>query len=187
LLAVLALYAAQLNRAGEAREVAHRALACEPYPPPLDISMPLIIALTLVECYDELQRLCRDLLAISHRRGAMQELVGISGFRAWASFECGALADSEADARWALERAEGASLRNLAVTEVIRVLVEREELEAAEGVLEQLVDPRASWQVDVPRFLLRGASCVSRRAAYRRRVMTSWSADSDARASGSRR
>jgi DNA-binding CsgD family transcriptional regulator len=152
LLVMLALYAAQGNRAGEARALAQRALACEPYPPPLDICMALIIALTLVECYGELQRLCRDLLAISHRRGAMQDLVGISAVRAWASLECGALADAEADARWALERAERV-FRILAVTEVVRVLVERDELEAAEDVLEQLADPRASRQVDVPRFL----------------------------------
>ena len=161
LFVMLALYAAQGNRAGEARELAERALACEPYPPPVDICMALMIALTLVECYDELQRLCGDLLAISHRRGAMQELVGVSFVRAWASLECGALADAEADARWALERAEG-GFRILAVTEVVRVLVERDELEAAEDVLGQLDDPRASRQVDVPRFLfargqLRGA------------------------------
>ena len=71
------------------------------------------------------------------------------------------MADAEADARWALERAAGV-FRMLAVTEVVRVLVERDELEAAEDVLGQLADPLASRQVDVPRFLfargqLRGA------------------------------
>ena len=50
----------------------------------------------------------------------------------------------------------------LAVGEVIRVLVERDALEEAEEVLEQLADPRASRSVEVARFLfargrLRGA------------------------------
>ena len=39
LLVMLASYAARANRAAEARELAERALACEPYPPPLDICM----------------------------------------------------------------------------------------------------------------------------------------------------
>jgi hypothetical protein len=39
LLAMLAYYAVRANRAAEAQELAERALACEPYPPPLDISM----------------------------------------------------------------------------------------------------------------------------------------------------
>jgi len=37
LLVMLAYYAARTNRADDARELAERALACEPYPPPLDI------------------------------------------------------------------------------------------------------------------------------------------------------
>ena len=80
------------------------------------------------------------------RRGAMQEMVGISAVRASASCDCGALADAEADARWALERAEGVR-RMHAVSEMIRVLIERDELEAAEDVLEQFADPRASRSV----------------------------------------
>ncbi len=153
LLVLLAQYAARTNRAAEARELAERALACEPYPPPLDICPVLIIALTLVECYDALQRLCEDLLAAARRRGAMQETIGILVSRASALCDCGALADAEADARWALERAEGVR-RIHAVSEVIRVLIERDELEAAEDVLEQLADPRASRSVEVARFLI---------------------------------
>ena len=61
----------------------------------------------------------------------MQETIGISVSRASASCDCGALADAEADARWALERAEGVR-RMHAVSEVIRVLIERDALEAAE-------------------------------------------------------
>ena len=129
-LVMLAHHAARANRAAEARDLAERALACEPYPPPLEICMTLIVTLTLIESYGTLQRLCEDLLAAARNRGAMQEIVGISIFRASASCDCGNLADAEADARWALERAEGVR-RIHAVSEVMRVLVERDELAAA--------------------------------------------------------
>ena len=79
LLVMLAYYAARGNRAAEAQELAERALACEPYPPPLDICDVLIATLTLVECYDAVQRLCEDWLAAARRRGAMQETLGILG------------------------------------------------------------------------------------------------------------
>ena len=153
LLVMLAHHAARANRAVEARDLAERALACQPYPPPLEISMTLIVTLTHIECYHALHGLCEDLLAAARRRGAMQEMVGISIFRASASCDCGTLADAEADARWALERAEGVR-RIHAVSEVIRVLVERDELEAAADVLEQFADPRTSHSVAVVRFLI---------------------------------
>ncbi len=41
-----------------------------------------------------------------------------------------------------------------AVSEVIRVLIERDELETAEGVLEQFGDPRGSRSIRVVRFLI---------------------------------
>ena len=153
LLVMLANYAARRNRAAEARELAERALACEPYPPPLDICNVLVFVLTLVECYDAVQRLCEELVVIARRRGAMQELVGISLFRASASCECGALADAQADARWALERADGVN-RMHAVSEMTRVLIERDELREAEDVLEQCADPLASRSIRVVRFLM---------------------------------
>jgi DNA-binding CsgD family transcriptional regulator len=152
LLVMLAYYAARDNRAADARDLAERALACGPYPPPLDISTVLIVTLTLVESYDTLDRLCGDSLAAARRRGAIQELAGISAYRAWAWFDRGALAEAEADARWALERAEGI-VRLHAATEVIRVLVERDQLQAAEEMLAQSVEPRASHSIEVPRFL----------------------------------
>ena len=151
LLMMLAYHAARANRAAEAEELADRALACEPYPPPREINM-LIAALTLIERYDVLQRLCEDLLASARRRGAMQELAGISAWRAGAWYNRGALADAEADARWALEHAEGVQ-RIRAVAELIRVLIERDELEEAEAALEQFVDPRTSSSIEVPRCL----------------------------------
>ena len=161
LLAMLAFCAVRANRAAEAQELAERALACEPYPPPFDISMLLIYTLTVVEYFEELQRLCEDLLVIARRRGAMQETIGILVFRASASCDVGTLADAEADARWALERAEGVR-RSQAAVELIRVLMERDELKAAEDVLEQCPDPRATNATEVVRFLtargrLRGA------------------------------
>ena len=150
LLVLLAWHAAEVNnRATEAQELAGRALSCEPYPPPLEHSEALIAALTLVECYDEVQRLCADMLAAARRRGAMQELVGISAWRTRVSYERGELADAEADARWALELATGVH-RIRAAADLIRVLIERDELQEAEGVLEEFVDPGASRSVEVP-------------------------------------
>ena len=113
----------------------------------------MILTLTLVECYDPLQRLCEDLLAAARRRGAMQETIGILVARASASCDCGALADAEADARWALEGAEGVR-RMYAVSEVIRVLIERDALDAAEYELEQCADARASRSIEAARFLI---------------------------------
>ncbi|HYB30416.1 MAG TPA: LuxR C-terminal-related transcriptional regulator, partial [Solirubrobacteraceae bacterium] len=151
-LASLAYYALRENHAGEALELARRALACEPYPPLLEVSPWLIGTLTMLERYDAVQQVSEDMLAAARRRGAMPETIAISLFRAWASSDRGALADAEADARWALERADGVR-RIQAVSELIRVLIERDELQAAEHVLEQLPDPRASRSVEVARFL----------------------------------
>ena len=153
LLVMLAHYAARANRAAEACELAERALACEPYPPPLEICMTLIVTLTHIERYDTLHGLCEDLLAAARRRGAMQEMIGISIFRASAACDRGMLADAEADARWALDDAEGVR-RIHALSELIRVLVERDELDAAEELLEHFADPRGSRSVAVIRFLL---------------------------------
>jgi hypothetical protein len=107
LLVALANHAVRANRAADAQELAERALACEGYPPPLAISGALIAALIQLECYDGVDRVCEDLLEVARRRGAMRELAHISIHRAWASYERGALADAEADARWALEHADG--------------------------------------------------------------------------------
>jgi hypothetical protein len=100
LLVLLASYAARDGRATEARELADRALACEPYPPGLEVAVALIPTLTQIEEYDVQQRLCDDLLTAARHRGAMQEMVGISVLRASATANRGALADAEADARW---------------------------------------------------------------------------------------
>jgi tetratricopeptide (TPR) repeat protein len=124
--------------------------------------VPLIGALTLVECYDAVTRLCNDLLRSARRRGALQEVAGILASRAGASYDRGELADAEADARCVLDH--GAGIRRIrAVADLIRVLIERDELQEAEDALgSQLVDPSASRSFEVPRFLfargqLRGA------------------------------
>ncbi|HUJ35697.1 MAG TPA: AAA family ATPase [Solirubrobacteraceae bacterium] len=162
LLVMLAYYAARRNRADEAQELAERALAwvrarerdgLNPYPPPLDTWMVLIVTVTMVESYDALQRLCEDVLGVTRRRGAMREAIAILVCRASASCDRGALADAEADARWALDGAEGVH-RMHAISELIRVLIERDELKAAEDELARLGDPRASRSDEMVRFLL---------------------------------
>jgi hypothetical protein len=120
-LATLAYYAARANRAEEAQRLAERALACDPYPPPHDISTVLIVALTLVESYEAVEQLSEDLLGAARRRGAVQELAAVTAYRAWALCDRGALADAEADARWALERAQ-CIFRVSAASELIFVL-----------------------------------------------------------------
>jgi DNA-binding CsgD family transcriptional regulator len=152
LLVMLAFHAARANRAAEAQELAERALACEGYPPTLAISTALIVVLGVLECYDALERLCGDVLEVARRRGAMQELAQISVHRAWASYERGALADVEADTRWALDHADGVN-RLHAVAELLKVLIERDELQAAEEVLERTVDPRGSRSIQAARYL----------------------------------
>ncbi|MGZ6669549.1 MAG: LuxR C-terminal-related transcriptional regulator [Solirubrobacteraceae bacterium] len=153
LLVTLAFHAARGNRAAEAQKLAERALASERYPPPLAISTALIVTLGVLECHDQLERLCRDVLEVARRRGATQELAQISAHRAWAWYQRGALADAEADARWALEHAVGVNELH-AIAELVKVLIERDELQTAEDVLARCVDPRGSRSVEVARFLL---------------------------------
>ena len=148
------------NCAAEAQELAERALASERYPPP-PIGVALLGVLLRLECYDALQRLCDDLLRSARRRGAIQDLAGISAWRAGASYDCGALGDAEADARWVLDQGAGV-YRMRALAELIRVLIERDELQEAEDAVDPLVDPRTSSSLEVPPFLfaraqLRGA------------------------------
>jgi DNA-binding CsgD family transcriptional regulator len=153
LLVTLAYCAARENRAAEAQELIERALEHESYPPPLEGCVFVLVTLNLVECYEELYRVCEDLLASARRRGALQELAAISAFRASASCDRGALADAEADARWALERAEPIH-RMHAISELVRVLIEQDELEAAEYELEQLGNPLESRSDEMVRFLI---------------------------------
>jgi predicted negative regulator of RcsB-dependent stress response len=94
------------------------------------------VTLTLVECYELLFGLCEDLIAAARRRGASKELAAISVFRASALSDRGALADAEADARWTLERSEGPHHMH-AISELTRVLIERDALDEAAHELDQ--------------------------------------------------
>ncbi len=152
LLVMLANHAARDGSAGAARELAERALACDPYPPPADLATSLIGPLTLIEAYDLQERFCEDLLAAARGRGAIQEMIVVCLLRASASANRGALAEADADARWAFERAEGLQ-RMWAACEVTRVLIERDELDQAQVALEQVPDPRASRSLEVARYL----------------------------------
>jgi DNA-binding CsgD family transcriptional regulator len=153
LLAVLAMHAVVCNRADDAQALAERALACEPYPPPLELCNFLIIALRTAECYDATLSLCGDLMATARQRGAVREMVAVSVSRASAWLDCGALADAEADARWALERAVG--VRRLhAGSELANILLERDALDEAEEELEQLSAGMASSSVEGARVLI---------------------------------
>lgn len=153
LLAVLAMHAVGANRAAEAQALAERALACKPYPPPLELCNFLVIALRTAECYDTTLGLCEDLLAAARRRGAIRELVAVSVSRATAWLECGALADAEADVRWALERAVG--VRRLhAGSELVNLLIERDSLDEAEDELDRLGAGLSSSSVEGARVLI---------------------------------
>jgi DNA-binding CsgD family transcriptional regulator len=153
LLVTLANYALRANDADTAQDLAERALACRPYPPPLDVCLALTVALTLVESYDALQGLCDDVLAVARRRGAMQEAIAIHVARATALADRGALADAEADARWVLERGQGVR-RVHALTENIRVLLERDELDEAAELFDAGPGPGSSRSIEMIRFLL---------------------------------
>jgi DNA-binding CsgD family transcriptional regulator len=150
-LTVLAVYAALTNRATEAVHLVQRALACQPSPPPT-LWTPLISALTLAECYDRAQRLCDDLIAAGRGRSAVQEIAGMTVFRARARCDCGALADAEADARWALENGDGVR-RIAALSELIRVLIERDALDEAEHELAQLGNSLSSDSAEMSRLV----------------------------------
>lgn len=146
LLCALANYAAQTNRPDQAEALAQRALACEPYPPPLDHCSTLLAALVKLERYDLLARLCEDLRDQARRRGSREELAVIASMRAWGLYDTGALVDAEAEARWAAARASGV-IRWTALHALLLVLIERDGIEEAEGLLADLGDPPATTAV----------------------------------------
>jgi DNA-binding CsgD family transcriptional regulator len=68
-------------------------------------------------------------------------------------FDRGRLADAEADARWAIEYGEGVTLIR-SVSDLLLVLIERDELATADRELEQFGDPCESRSMPVTRFLI---------------------------------
>jgi DNA-binding CsgD family transcriptional regulator len=152
LLAVLANVAMRRQQPEEAQQLVDRALAGESYPPPLDACTAIIATLIALESHDTLQRLCHDLLAAARRRSALQETAGIASFSAWAMYRRGELADAEAQARWAAERATGIYSMH-AVAQLIEPLIERDLLDEAEHELHRVADPLSSHSINVTTFL----------------------------------
>jgi DNA-binding CsgD family transcriptional regulator len=153
LLVLLLNYAARQGHAAEARELTELVMASDSYPPPGDIAVAAIGPVIMLEAYDLLDRICEDLFAAALGRGALREMVGISVLRASGSNNRGQVADAEADARWALERAEGIHLHH-AVSELVRILIERDELDEAERVLDTVEVPGRSHSIEAARLLL---------------------------------
>ena len=152
LLAVLANVAMRRQRPDEAQRLVDWALDGESYPPPLDTCPAIISTLIALERHDTLRRLCADLLAAARRRSALQETVGIASFAAWAMYRRGELADAEAQARWAAERATGIYAPH-AVAQLIEPLIERDELDQAETDLRRVPEPVKSHSINITSFL----------------------------------
>ncbi len=152
LLAVLANVAMRRQQPEEAQQLVDRALAGPSYPPPLDACTAIIATLIALERHDVLRRLCADLLAAARRRSALQETVGIASFSAWAMYRRGELADAEAQARWAAERATGIYALH-AIAQLIEPLIERDSLDEAEHALGRITEPLASHSINVTTFL----------------------------------
>ena len=136
----------------EAERLVERALACTPYPPPLDTCTPIIMTLLGLESFGILQRLCDDMLTAARRRAAVQELVGIASLSAWVLHWRGELADAEAQARWALERGAGIFATG-ALALLIETLIERDALEEADMELARAA-PLDSHSIAVPTYLI---------------------------------
>jgi len=152
LLAALANVAMRRQQPAQAQQLADRALAGQPYPPPLACCPTLISTLIALERHDLLGRLCDDLLAAARRRSALHEAAAIASFAAWALYRRGELADAEAQARWAADRATGVYLLH-AVAQLVEPLIERGSLDEAAAELERIADPLAAHSITVTTFL----------------------------------
>jgi hypothetical protein len=83
----------------------------------------------------------------------VQELIGVASFSAWALSRRGELADAEAQARWALERATGIWEID-ALAHLVETLVERDALDDAATELRRMAPPTASHTVVVAAYLM---------------------------------
>jgi DNA-binding CsgD family transcriptional regulator len=106
-----------------------------------------------LEAFDTLQRLCDDMLRAARRRSAVQELIGVASFWAWALYQRGELADAEAQARWALEHASGIWAID-ALAHLVETLVERDALDDAATELRRMAPPLTSHTVVVAAYLM---------------------------------
>jgi DNA-binding CsgD family transcriptional regulator len=165
LLVVLAQVAMRRAEAGsEAEQMIDRALARQP-DPPLNVCTSIIVTLIGIEAFGALQRLCEDMMTAARRRSALQEMIGIASFSSWVLLQMGELADAEAQARWALERATGIyaidSLAHLTET-----LVERDELDAADAEMARMDAPLTTHSImGVTYLMARGRLHAARQRA----------------------
>jgi len=136
----------------EALQLIERVLVREPSPRP-NASASIIVTLLGLEAFGTLQHLCDDMLRAARRRSAVQELMGVASFLAWASYRRGELADAEAQARWAVEHATGIWAID-APAHLVEILVERDELDDAAAALGRIAPPLASHTVVVAAYLM---------------------------------
>jgi DNA-binding CsgD family transcriptional regulator len=139
--------------AGKAAEqMIERALARQP-DLPLNECTSIIVTLIGVESFGTLRRLCEDMMVAARRRSALQEMIGIASFSAWALCRMGELADAEAQARWALERATGIYAVD-SLAHLVEILVERDAMDAAEVELARLEPPVTSHSIMAVTYLM---------------------------------
>jgi DNA-binding CsgD family transcriptional regulator len=136
----------------EAQRLITRVLAREPVPRP-NASASIIVTLLGLEDFGTLQQLCDDMLKAARRRSAVQELMGVASFLAWASYRRGELADAEAQARWAVEHATGIWAID-ALAHLVEILVERNQLDGAAAELRRMPPPLTSHTVVVAAYLM---------------------------------
>ena len=136
----------------EAQQLIERVLAREPSPRP-NASASIIVTLLGLEAFGTLQQLCDDMLKAARQRSAVQEVMGIASFLAWASYRRGELADAEAQARWAIEHATGIWAID-ALAHLVETLVERDELDEAAAELGRMAPPLTSHTVVVAAYLM---------------------------------
>jgi DNA-binding CsgD family transcriptional regulator len=149
--AEVAMRRAEAGTAGE--EMIERALARMHDPLPLNVCTSIIVTLSGLEVFGTLDRLCEHMMAAARRRAAVQEMVGIASFSSWALVRQGELADAEAQARWALERATGIyALDSLA--HLVEALVERDALADADAELARLEPPLNSHSIMAVTYLM---------------------------------
>jgi DNA-binding CsgD family transcriptional regulator len=149
--AEVAMRRAEPGRAAE--EMIERALARMRDPLPLNVCTSIIVTLIGLEAFGTLQRLCEDMMTAARRRSAVQEMVGIASFSSWALLRLGELADAEAQARWALERATGIYAVD-SLAHLVETLVDRGALEDAETELARLEPPMASHSIMGATYLM---------------------------------
>ena len=153
---LVAIAHAMMRRAqapDEAERLVERVLAREPYPPRPNASAAIIVTLLGLEAFGTLQRLCDDMLRAARRRSAVQELIGVASFWAWALYRRGELADAEVQARWALENATGIWAID-ALAHLVETLIERDALDDAATELRRMAPPVASHTVVVAAYLM---------------------------------